>query len=252
MTTLHEATGFGRQTEIERARPEEAENMNVRDRAIAGVAGSLFIYRAVAHPSIKSLLLGVGGGVILKWAWTGHCPLYQSLGVNTTRTEPHDFFDHGIHAEVSYTIGKSPEELFRFWRDFENLPRFMKHLESVKVLSSSESHWVAAGPGGKRVEWDAQIINEEPDRLIAWRSKHGADVDNAGSVRFIPAPGGRGSEVHVVIEYIPPGGRIGAAIVWLFGREPAQQVREDLRRFKQLMETGEIPTIEGQPQGTCK
>ena len=138
------------------------------------------------------------------------------------------------------TVNRSPDEVYGFWRDFENLPRFMDHLESVQVNGGKRSHWKAKAPAGKSVEWDAEIVDDRPNELIAWRSVQGADVDNAGSVRFKPAPGGRGTEVHVEMEYAPPGGVIGATVAKLFGEEPEQQVGADLRAFKQVMETGEI------------
>lgn len=165
----------------------------------------------------------------------------------------------------SIAINKSPEELYRFWRNFENLPRFMKHLESVQVDKSTAgkapsgnapgrtrgecSHWVARGPAGTTVEWDAEIIEDHPNEWIAWRSLEGADVDNTGSVRFERAPGKRGTIVRVRMQYAPPAGVIGATIAKLFGEDPNWQVKDDLRRFKQVMETGEIITTEGQPAG---
>jgi uncharacterized membrane protein len=152
---------------------------------------------------------------------------------------------------MAYTIDRPSEELFFFWRNFENLPRFMTHVQAVRKLDEKRSHWVVAGPGGRDVQWDAEIINEEPNKFIAWRSLANADVHNAGSVWFVPAPGQRGTEVRVSMEYIPPAGKIGSAIAWLFGETPRQQIQEDLRRFKQLMETGEIPTTAGQPRGSC-
>jgi uncharacterized membrane protein len=156
----------------------------------------------------------------------------------------------GIRVRKAITINRSPEDLYRFWRDFENLPRFMRHLESVRVLDDGRSHWVARGPGGSRVEWDAEITLDVANQLIAWRSLEG-DVDTAGSVRFERAPGGRGAVVRVDMQYRPPAGAMGALIARLFGEEPEQQVPEELRRFKQVMEAGEIPTTEGQPQGQC-
>lgn len=125
----------------------------------------------------------------------------------------------------------------------------MKHLKSVKVYDEKRSHWVATAPMGASVEWDADIINDQPNKLIAWASVEGADVDNSGFVRFTPAPANRGTEVKVVIEYNPPGGAVTAAIAKLFGEEPEQQIGDDLRRFKMLMEAGEIATTEGQPSG---
>jgi uncharacterized membrane protein len=155
-----------------------------------------------------------------------------------------------IKVEKTVTISnKSPEELYRFWRNFENLPHFMKHLKHVSVINDKRSHWIATAPMGGSVEWDAEIINEQENRLIAWASVEGADVDNSGFVRFQPAPGGRGTEVKVVIEYNPPGGAVTATLAKLFGEEPKQQIGDDLRRFKMLMEAGEIATTEGQPSG---
>jgi uncharacterized membrane protein len=145
-----------------------------------------------------------------------------------------------IHVWKSIVINHSPEELYRFWHNFENLPRFMYHLESVQQTSDRRSHWVAKGPAGTLVEWDAEITEDRPNELIAWRSLEGSDVDNQGVVRFERAPGDRGTLVRVEIEYNPPGGIIGATIAKLFGKEPGQQVQGDLRRFKQLIETGEV------------
>jgi uncharacterized membrane protein len=155
----------------------------------------------------------------------------------------------GIHVVKSVTINQPPETIYRFWRNFENLPRFMDHLESVTVIDERYSHWVAKGPLGKRVEWDAEIVNETPNQVIGWRSVEKADVDNAGSVNFEPAPGGRGTEVKVTLRYVPPAGAIGAAFAKLFGEEPSVQVEDDLNNLKRLLEAGELPTTEGQSRG---
>ena len=125
----------------------------------------------------------------------------------------------------------------------------MNHLEAVRVTGENRSHWVAKAPAGTTVEWDAEVYNEKPNELIAWRTLEGADVDSAGSVRFEQSEGGRGTVVRVTLKYDPPGGSIGAAIATLFGENPEQQIDEDLRRFKQLIETGEVATTEGQPSG---
>ena len=144
-----------------------------------------------------------------------------------------------VHVTRAVTINRPREELYRFWRDFENLPRFMEHLESVRVLGPNRSHWTARAPAGTTVEWDAEIVDERPDELIAWRSLPDADVTNAGVVRFLDAPGG-GTEVRVELRYDPPGGKIAATIAKLFGEEPSLQLSGDLRRFKQVMEVGEV------------
>ena len=146
-------------------------------------------------------------------------------------------------------INRSPEECYQFWRNLENLPRFMQHVESIQVLDDRRSHWVVRGPGGTKVEWDAEITDDRPGEAIAWRSVDGADVNNSGTVRFERAPAGHGTFVNVRISYEPPAGKLGTAIAKLIGKEPGQLVQGDLRRFKHVIETGEIPTTEGQPSG---
>ena len=146
-----------------------------------------------------------------------------------------------IRVQRSITIHRPAEELYRFWRSFERLPQFMEHLQSVTPLGDGRTRWVAKGPAGTSVAWDAVVHNDIPHELIAWRSVGDAVVPNAGSVHFKPAPGGRGTQVRVVLMYDPPLGKAGALVARLFGKEPSQQVRDDLRRFKRLMETGETP-----------
>jgi uncharacterized membrane protein len=145
----------------------------------------------------------------------------------------------------SLIINRSPEEIYQFWRNFENLPRFMPHLEAVQVTDDRRSHWVAKAPAGTSVEWDAEITEDRPNEMIAWRSIEGADVENSGAVYFETAPGNRGTIVKVDIIYNPPGGVIGAAIAKLFGEEPGQQAQESLRCLKQVLETGEIIISDG-------
>ena len=159
--------------------------------------------------------------------------------------------DNAVFVQVkkSITINRSAEELYQFWHEFQNLPRFMNDLESVQITGEKRSHWVAKGPAGKRIEWDAEITEDRPNELIAWRSLEGSQVDNSGSVRFEPARGKPGTVVRVEIEYRPPAGLLGATVAKLLGAEPQQQVHENLHRFRQLMETGEIITTEGQPAG---
>jgi uncharacterized membrane protein len=151
--------------------------------------------------------------------------------------------------EKSVTINRSPRECYEFWRMLSNLPRFMKHVQAVQVIDDRRSHWVVTAPAGRTVEWDAEITEDIPGQMIAWHSLADADVTHAGSVRFEPAPPGRGTIVRVVMHYQPPAGTFGAMAAKLFGEEPEQQVYEDLRRFKQIFETGEIPTTKGQPAG---
>lgn len=142
----------------------------------------------------------------------------------------------GIRVRKAITVASSPEEAYSFWRNFENLPRFMTHLESVQVMDDRRSYWKARAPLGATVEWAAEITEDLPNRLIAWRSLEGADVANSGQVTFIPVPGGRAVEVRVDLTYDPPGGLVGATIARLFGEEPSRQVSEDLRRLKLVLE----------------
>jgi uncharacterized membrane protein len=158
-------------------------------------------------------------------------------------------YGRGVRVEKSVTINAPPEKIYGFWRNFANLPRFMHNLEAVEVHDSKRSRWVAKGPAGKSVDWEAEIINEVPNELIGWRSIEGSEVDNAGSVHFKPATGGRGTEVKVVLRYDPPAGKFGARVSKILGEDPAVNVQEDLRRLKMIIETGELATIEGQAAG---
>jgi uncharacterized membrane protein len=158
--------------------------------------------------------------------------------------------DGAIRTRRSIAINRPREELYRYWRDFQNLPRFMYHLESVQPLDDRRSHWVTKGPAGRRVEWDSEITSERPDEMISWRSLEGAEVYNAGSVEFEQRPGGRGTIVRVELEYRPPGGIAGTAFAMLFNASPEQQIYDDLRRFKQIMEIGEVVRSDAAPEGT--
>jgi uncharacterized membrane protein len=149
--------------------------------------------------------------------------------------------DEGIvRTKRSITVGRPVHEVYAFWRDFGNFPRFMRHLESVTVVGERRSRWKAKAPAGKSVEWDAELTAERENELIAWRSLPGSQVYNAGTVRFQPAPRGRGTEVRVELEYDPPLGKLGSKVAMLFREEPGQQIRDDLRHFKQIMEIGEL------------
>lgn len=150
-----------------------------------------------------------------------------------------------VRIEEVATINRNVHDVYEFWRQFENFPRFMRHLESVERLDGRRSRWRAKAPAGMTVEWEAETLEDREDEWIAWRSLPGSQVDNSGSVRFSRAPGARGTEVRVQLQYTPPAGPLGRGVAWLFGEEPESQVKDDLRRFKQLMETGEIPISDG-------
>jgi uncharacterized membrane protein len=155
-----------------------------------------------------------------------------------------------IAVRAAITVNRPVAEVFDYWHDFTNLPRFMAHLEDVTLLGSDRSRWTARAPAGVQVVWEAEITADTAEELIAWRSVEGSDIATTGRVRFQPAPGDRGTEVHVAIEYRPPAGRLGSAVAKLFGESPDQQIRDDLRRFKQVLETGEVLRSDGSPEGT--
>jgi uncharacterized membrane protein len=154
-----------------------------------------------------------------------------------------------IRVKRAITINRSAEDLYRFWRDFENLPRIMYHLESVRTLPDGRSRWIAQGPMGKRVEWEAQITEDRPGEVIAWRTLPGSEVSHTGAIRFEPTAGGRGTIVRVELEYQAPAGILGAAVAKMMRREPGQELQDSLRYFRQLLETGVIPTTVGQSAG---
>lgn len=229
-------------------------NVGSKERIASGAAGSALALLGLARRDLPGLLIaGLGGALIYRGA-TGHCHLYETVGLDTaSRQEKERQAHRGIHVTQSSLIDRTAEELYTWWRDFANLPRIMTHLESVRVLDDRRSHWVATAPrlAGGRVEWDAEITADEPNARIQWRSLPGSDVEHRGEVRFAAALGDRGTVVSVVLDYLPPAGQVGRWAAKLFGEEPEQQIRDDLRNFKRLMEAGEIVTTSGQPHGAC-
>ena len=225
-------------------------NVGQIERLACAIAGGALAVYGLRRRSSVGLILTLGGAALLHRGSSGHCNTYQALGITTAGNKPANAkpVARDVHIEKSIIIDKSPEEVYRFWREFENLPRFMKHLEAVKCTGLNRWHWVAKGPAGTNVEWDAEIYNEKPNELIAWRSLEGADLTNAGSVHFTVA-GERGTEVKVNLNYNVPGGKISALLAKLFAQEPGQMIEEDLRRLKQVLETGKIASVEGQAPG---
>jgi uncharacterized membrane protein len=244
---------------------QERINIGRVERWLSTVAGGALAAYALRRREVPGGAAAIAGAALLYRGATGHCDVYQALGINRsdamtahekgtgliadrgsdTRAKLGGL--RGIHVEESVTIDRPLPELYRFWRNFENLPQFMQHLESVSMRDEGISHWVAKGPAGMRVEWDARIINEVENKVIGWQSLEGSTIATAGSVNFDEDP--HGTRVTVHLQYNPPGGRLGAGVAKMFGEEPNQTIREDLRRLKQLMEAGEIPTTEGQPSG---
>ena len=228
---------------------ESGVNVGGIERLACALAGGALSAYGLRRPTARGLVLTLAGAALLHRGGTGHCNTYQALGITTAgsgdqkASEHHAGIARDVHVEKSIVIDKPAEELYAFWRDFENLPRFMDHLESVNSVGFNRWHWVAKGPAGTRPEWDAEIYNEKPNELIAWRSLEG-NVTNAGSVRFEPATGERGTQVRVVLNYNAPGGKVSALLAKIFGHEPGQMIEEDLRRLKELFARGEIARVE--------
>ena len=230
-------------------RHRESKNLSEPERWASVIGGGALVAYGLQRRSPVGWGLAALGGVLAFRGATGHCDVYEAFGVNTARgsrgRQVSIPYELGIRVDKTITIDKPPQEVYRFWRNLENLPKFMRHLESVKEIDNKHSHWVAKAPAGHTVEWKAEIINEVENELIGWRSLAG-DVSNAGSVQFRPVFDNYGTELTVELQYNPPGGTVGALFAKLFGEEPSQQIEEDLNRFKQLMETGEIATSDAQ------
>ena len=228
-------------------------NIGSNERWLTAVAGGTLAVYGLIRRSPASLMLSALGVYLVARGASGHCPAYAAAGINRGEEDTKDgvrkrLGDVGIKVDHAVSILKPAPELYAYWRDFTNLPRIMDHLNSVTV-DGNNSHWEAKAPLGSSVAWDAEIINDIPNEVIAWRSLPGADVDNAGAVTFKPATQGRGTVVRVEISYAPPAGKPGAVIAKLLGEEPQRQLDDDLRHFKNIMEAGERPTTEGQPSG---
>lgn len=238
-TTQAKAGGADAQRETA-AKPSDI-NVGGYERYASAVGGGALAFYGLSRKSVGGLLLAGLGGALLYRGTTGHCGTYQALGINTAREDKAKGLlgGRGTRVVKSVTVNRPRKELFRFWRDFENLPRVMSHLEGVAVTGDKRSHWKAKAPAGTTVEWDAEIVRERENRLIAWRSLKGADVENAGTVRFERKPGGS-TEIVVAIEYVPPGGILGVGVAKLFGEDPGRQLEEDLNRFKETVERGDI------------
>jgi len=233
-------------------RPSSDINVGDVERWASAIGGTLLVTHGLRRGNFGGLALALLGGSLVYRGVTGHCQAYRALGIDTSdkhRATEEEHIHQGRLIKHSATVSRSPQELYDFWRDETNAPKFMSNIESVRKTGESTSHWVSRGPMGKTFAWDSEIIREEPHRLFAWKSLPGGDISNAGTVRFEPATGGRGTVVTLEVNYEPPAGAIGVAIAKILGHDPDSRVREDLRRFKQLMEAGVIATVEGQPSG---
>ncbi len=230
-------------------------NVGQYERIACAVGGGALAVYGATRGSLGGIALALLGAALVQRGVTGHCSVYSAMDYSTAGREGLRNSDNvsvpaerGTKLEKSVTINRPAEELYRFWRNFENLPRFMNHLESVHVTGEKTSHWVAKAPAGTSVEWDAEIYNEKEGELIAWRTLEGSQVASAGSVHFEPAGEGA-TQVRVNLKYDPPGGKLGSLVARLFGENPQRQIEEDLARFKQIME-GNIGATAGNDQSS--
>jgi len=225
-------------------------NMTGTERNASTIGGTLLLGAALMRRGWMGLGLGALGAALLYQGGTGISHIYKMLNVNRAVNNPTAAVSvphqQGKHATASITINRPVEEVFAFWRNFHNLPRFMTHLQSVEVQDDTRSQWSIKGPGGTTITWGAEIINVEPNTVIGWRTLENPYVNHAGSVRFKSAPQNQGTEVRVEMEYLPVGGAAGMMVANLLGYSPQQSMMESLRRLKQLLEVGTFSTTEGQ------
>ncbi len=219
----------------------------VWSRVLGDAIDLVVLGRAAASPHANRSRVAAAAAAV-----AGVAALDIATGQRLSQLGDHAEAEPTIHIRKSIQVNRPAQELYRFWRDFTNLPRVMQHLEGVEIEDEKRSRWTAKGPAGSRIHWDAEITEDRPDQVIGWRSLEGAPVENWGSVKFASAPGGRGSILSIELHYDPPAGNVGRAVAKLFGEEPALQLEEDLRRFKQIMETGEALTTEGQSTGRSR
>ena len=224
------------------------KNVGDTERAVSLVSGSALAVYGLQRRDLRGLALAGLGAMLFRRGASGHCNVYDALGVSTADdlTSAAATVDarRSIKIERSVTIDRPRETLYAIWHNFERIPDYVADIESVRVLGDGRSHWVACAPGGKRIEWDAELVNDLPNELIAWKTVGNPDIAHAGSVHFSEASGGSGTQMRVVIDYEPPGGRLGmlvAKFTRLFGKEPDSKIRDDLQRFKMKVEAADAP-----------
>jgi uncharacterized membrane protein len=219
------------------------KNVGDTERILSFAAGVGLGLAGLARGRLTGLALSAIGAALAWRGYTGHCQCYAALGINNAKRNPSTAVpaQQGFKLEKTIVVQRPAADLYRFWRRLENLPRVMRHLKDVRSIDSQHSRWVAEGALGKDVEWDAEIINEREDEMLAWRSFPGGDLETAGSVHFRPLDNNQGTEVVVSIKYNPPAGKIGAQLATLLGEGLEEKLDEDLATFKQVMETGMAP-----------
>jgi uncharacterized membrane protein len=235
---------------------QSKQNVNVgeRERWVSGIAGASLVLGGLQGRQLLNRALILGGIALINRGVTGKCGVYRKLGINSAEgghrlAIPGGLLNGTVKVQKTVTIKAEPQEVYKFWRNFENLPRFTENLFSVSETQPGLTHWRARGAGDLELEWDARIVEDTPGERISWTTVEESPVQHNGSVRFTVAPGGRGTEVKVVLRYEIPAGRLGQLVAKMLGEEPGQQLDADLRRLKMFLETGEVARTDGQPAG---
>ncbi|MFN2508853.1 MAG: SRPBCC family protein [Chthoniobacterales bacterium] len=243
------AQPFAQSKELETVRAALDINVPFAERIGSVAAGAGLLLYGASRRSLGGILLALLGGALIRRGATGYCSVYRKLGVNSRQLNRELGVpgNKGIKVVKSVTVARPKDEVYRYWRNLENMPRFMEHVESVRELDGRRSTWVVKGPMGHDVEWTAHIVTDRTGELISWESLPGSEVQNAGSVWFESAGDGNSTEVKVSLQYQPPAGAVGAAVAKLFGEAPDQQLENDLARFKVLIEGGEVAAAAGAP-----
>lgn len=229
-------------------------NVTSPERVGSVAAGAGLLLYGASRRSVPGLLLALLGGALIRRGVTGHCETYQKLGINSRQLNSDSGVrgHRGIKVVKEISVNRPPHEVYRYWRNLENLARFMEHVESVRQLDSKRSAWVVKGPLGHNVEWTAHIITDRENEMISWESLPGAEVQNAGSVWFEPETGGSSTKVKVSLQYLPPAGVVGAVVAKFLGESPEVQLDADLGRFQELIEAGQAEAVSaGQMNGAA-
>jgi uncharacterized membrane protein len=242
-----------------RARRDQRAPLATAERVASFVGGVALGWMALRRRGVLRVGMAIASGLLFKRALAGESRIYGIFGVGSARDAPTDdvstlpeIRELGPRAalvERSITIGRPPDEVYAAFRDVASWPRFMAHVRAVEAREPTTWHWALEGADGGTIEFTVELVDDRPGEHVGWRTLADSDVRHAGAIYFTEAPGGRGTELKVVVGYAIPGGPIGEIAARALGHAPDQQVREDLRRFKQLVEAGETATVEGQPMG---
>jgi len=229
-------------------------NVGPLERAVSIFAAGFLTQRCFKTKGVAGVALALGAGELMRRGVTGHCYARGyakacAMGEAPAASQPVIAYQAGEIIEDVVTVRRSSQDLYSFWRKLSNLPQFMERVEEVKEIDGVRSHWMMRGPAGYRLEWEAEVFRDEPNELIAWRTVGNADIVSVGSVTFKPRAGNRGTEVRVKLQYDPPGGKAVSTLARLLGNAPAFEVRRDLMQFRQLMESGELISTQGQTSG---